>query len=395
VIFKDTMNRWNPCPEDGEIRATNPCGEYIFLDDTACNLASLNLLKFEKKSGEFDIKGFEQAVDLTVLILELTVSMASYPSEVIAKRSLTYRTLGLGVTNLGALLMKRGLAYDSDEGRSLAQCLVSLMSARAWLKSCEMACELTPYPAFKRNKGHHLKILQKHANASKQIQANAENQNLKQRADDTWKQVVVRATQSGVRHAQTTLIAPTGTISLIMDCDTMGIEPEFSLRKKKFLSGGGELILLNSQIDQTLDALKYPVEKKQLILEYLKRTGEIKTSPELKKEHYKIFDCARDISVNGHLLMMASLQRFLSGGISKTINLPADFSIESIGALYKKAHKLGLKAVALYREHSKMSEPLVSWQESSLKCHQCGQKNIVLVGRCYLCQDCGETSACA
>jgi ribonucleoside-diphosphate reductase alpha chain len=395
VIFKDTINQWNPCPLDGEIRATNPCGEYIFLDDTACNLASLNLLKFEKKSGEFDIAGFEHAVDITILILELTVSMASYPSEVIAKRSLTYRTLGLGVTNLGALLMQRGLAYDSDEGRSFAQCLVSLMSGRAWLMSCQLAQDLAPYPAFKRNKKYHLNILKRHAKASKQIQAGRENQNLKGRADETWKQVLFLASKSGVRHAQTTLIAPTGTISLIMDCDTMGVEPEFSLRKKKFLSGGGELVLLNSQIAKTLDGLKYSSEKKQRILNTLKLRGDIKASPDLKEEHHKIFDCARDISVDGHLLMMACLQPFLSGGISKTINLPANFSIESIQALYQQAHKLGLKAVALYREHSKMSEPLVSWQESSLKCHLCGQKNIVLVGRCYLCQDCGETSACA
>jgi ribonucleoside-diphosphate reductase alpha chain len=395
VIYKDIINQWNPCPADGEIRATNPCGEYIFLDDTACNLASINLLKFENKAGEFDLEGFEHTIDLIVLILEMTVSMASYPSELIAKRSLEYRTLGLGITNLGAFLMQRGLAYDSTKARELSQSLVSLMSARAWLKSTELAWQFGSYPAFKRNKKFHLQILKKHAKASKKIQTSGVDKNILNRANHLWNDVLTQAQQYGVRHAQTTLIAPTGTISLIMDCDTLGIEPDFSLRKKKFLAGGGEMIFFNSQVEKTLEFLNYSQESIELILGELESRGHLRSSAHLYKEHQLIFDCARDISIDGHLLMMAAIQPFLSGGISKTINLPRETSVDAIKDLYKKAHQLGIKAISIYRENSKMSEPLVSLQEVDIPCPACGKRNSLLVGRCYLCQNCGETSACA
>lgn len=395
VVFKDTLNRWNPCPKDGPIRATNPCGEYIFLDDTACNLASINLLKFEKKSGEFDIQGFEHTIDLLIIILECTVSMASYPSELIAQRSVIYRTLGLGITNLGALLMRRGLAYDSDQARELSKALVSLMSARSWSMSCHLAETFGAYEAFERNKKFHLAILKKHAKASKKIQINDETRELTQRATQLWSDVLLKAQKRGVRNAQTTLIAPTGTISLIMDCDTFGIEPEFSLMKKKFLAGGGELQFLNSTIEATLQLLDYNSKQIEELKAELEQTGDFRSSKILSLKHQAIFHCARDISPRGHLLMMAALQPFLSGGISKTINLPQSSDINAIQELYGEAYRLGLKAVAIYRENSKMSEPLLAIKELNLKCLSCGQSNMLLLGRCYLCQDCGETSACA
>lgn len=396
VLIDENIQRWHTCSEDGEIRSCNPCGEYFFLDDTACNLASLNLLKFYREETQsFDLKLFRHAIALSIFMLDITVSMASYPSSEMAKRSHQYRTLGLGFSNLGGLLMKLGLPYDSPEARRLASGLSALMSGEAWRVSSLLAQQLGPFAAYKRNQKRVLRVLQMHQKALKKTVQQGENE-LEKEALKVWQEVLQLTSKHGVRNAQTTLVAPTGTISFVMDCLTTGIEPEFSLSKTKYLAGGGVLQGENPLLEELCRKWKLGPKVRERLISLVREKGSVQESPDLNQEQKDVLACAREIGPEGHLKMMAAVQPFVCGGISKTINLGAQTSPEEIGALFMMARDLGLKSVAVYREGSKLSEPLVANQHlSGWKCPSCGAQRSLLIGRCFVCQNCGETTACA
>ncbi|MEM8770607.1 MAG: vitamin B12-dependent ribonucleotide reductase [Pseudomonadota bacterium] len=475
VQYHDTINAWHTCPEDGEIRASNPCSEYMFLDDTACNLASLNLIKFKTETGDFDVDGFEHACRLWTLTLEISVAMAQYPSAEIARRSYDYRTLGLGFANLGGLLMASGIAYDSDEGRAAAAAVSAMMSGAAYRTSAEIAGALAPFPAFKKNRDAMLRVMRNHRRAAVGTSRAGAFEGLPQepaqfndtacpwaslaeRARTVWNEAYELGAINGFRNAQVSVIAPTGTIGLVMDCDTTGIEPDFALVKFKKLAGGGVLKIINQSVPAALKALGYGQSEIDDISAYALGRGTLKDAPginleelrnegfedrhikaleerlktafdltyaftpqalgadfvrnvlglpesmlgatgyeilrdigfadedihqanlfccgamtvegapHLKQEHYPVFDCAnpcgrigeRALSLDGHLRMMAAAQPFISGAISKTVNLPASAAIADCARAYMSAWQLGLKAVALYRDGSKLSQPLSS-----------------------------------
>jgi len=476
--FDTTCNEWNTCPETGRINASNPCSEYIFLDNTACNLASLNLVKFfDEETGLFQIAAFRHAVRLWTIVLEISVAMAQYPTAEIAEMSYKTRSLGLGYANIGALLMRMGLPYDSDEGRAICSALTALMTGQAYLTSTEMAEVLGPFPEYSKNKEHVLRVLRNHRRAiygaRPQEYEDLETtpslphlekcpEPLLREARSVWDEAVSRCENHGVRNAQVTLIAPTGTIGLLMDCDTLGIEPDFALVKFKKLVGGGYFKLINRSIEPALRRLGYTSAQIHDIIEYvlgsntldgaqpvnrrslrergltedelqkveqllpsansltdvfninflgeaamarlgiskaeysrpdfnlLRRLGfsndeiaiseericgaqTIEGAPHLRKEHYPVFDCAvptgrkgrRFIDYMGHVRMMAAAQPFLSGGISKTVNMPENATVENVSEVYMAAWKLGLKAISIYRDGSKLSQPLSSQQKKT------------------------------
>jgi len=363
--YDTTINRWHTCKNTERIYASNPCSEYMFLDDTACNLASLNLLKFLGPNGQFDAAGFQQAAGVTIAAQEILVDNASYPTAKITENSHNFRPLGLGYANLGALLMSLALPYDSDQGRDVCAAITALLHGEAYLQSARMAERLGPFPGYAANREPMLEVIRMHRDALRGIRPENVPAPLLRTVQEVWDKVVEMGEQHGFRNAQVTVLAPTGTIGFMMDCDTTGIEPDLALVKYKKLVGGGVIKIVNNTVPQALMRLGYAPEEVAQIVDFIDRTGTIEGAPGLKEEHLPVFDCSfkpangtRSISWRGHLKMMAAAQPFLSGAISKTINLPEDSSVEDILEAYRESWKLGLKAVAIYRDNSKSTQPL-------------------------------------
>ncbi len=363
--FDTTINDWHTCLGTDRIHASNPCSEYMFLDDSACNLASLNLMKFRTADGGFDVERFRAAVRTTITAQEILVDRASYPTEAIARNSHDYRPLGLGYANLGALLMASGLPYDSDEGRAMAGAVTALMHATANAWSARLAQVHGPFPGFERNRPHMMRVMRKHRKAAHELPANLVPQPLLEAVHDAWHEAIEAGEAHGYRNAQVTVLAPTGTIGFMMDCDTTGIEPDIALIKYKKLVGGGLLKIVNQTVPLALERLGYDEAQRKAILDWLDKEETIEGAPHLDPAHLPVFDCAfkprngtRCIAPMGHVRMMAACQPFLSGAISKTVNLPNEATPDDIAAIYIQAWKLGLKAIAVYRDGCKRTQPL-------------------------------------
>jgi ribonucleoside-diphosphate reductase alpha chain len=366
--FDTTVNRWHPCKNTGRINASNPCSEYMFLDDSACNLSSLNLMKFLGPDGQFDVEAFRHAVDTMILAQEIIVDNASYPTEKIARNSHDYRPLGLGFANLGALLMSLGIPYDSDRGRDYAGAITAVMSGQAYLTSARISDEAVgPFPGYARNEGPFLEVIRMHGESVNRINRDHVPAALFDGARTVWREAYELGRRAGYRNGQVTVIAPTGTIGFMMDCDTTGIEPDLALVKFKKLVGGGVIKIVNNTVPQALIRLGYSPEQVEQIVSHIDATGTIEGAPHMKPEHLPVFDCSlrpangvRFIHHMGHLKMMAAVQPFISGAISKTINMPEDSTVEDISNAYIESWRLGLKAVAIYRDGSKRVQPLSS-----------------------------------
>jgi len=364
--YDTTVNEWHTCPNTARINASNPCSEYMFLDDSACNLASLNLMKFRREDGEFDPVSFRQAVQVVITAQEIIVGNASYPTPAIGRNSHDYRPLGLGYANLGALLMARGLPYDSDEGRDYAGAITALMTGEAYATSARIAAEVTgPFAGYEKNRTPFLKVMNKHRSYVPKIDSAHVPLDLLQAARESWDEVIDLGEQHGFRNAQATVIAPTGTIGFMMDCDTTGIEPDIALIKYKKLVGGGMIKIVNQTVPEALKRLGYDVKQCQEILEYLEEHDTIEGAPHLQARDLPVFDCAfrprsgfRSIAYMGHIKMMAAAQPFISGAISKTVNVPSEATPEDITQAYLESWRLGLKALAIYRDGSKRTQPL-------------------------------------
>ncbi|MEA2362369.1 MAG: ribonucleoside-diphosphate reductase alpha chain, partial [Thermoleophilaceae bacterium] len=362
VQYDTTINEWHTCPNSGRINASNPCSEYMHVDDSACNLASLNLMKFRRPDGTFDVESFEHAVDVLILAQEIVVSPSSYPTDEIGKNARAFRQLGLGYANLGALLMANGLAYDSDEGRTLGGTITALMTGRAYRTSAEVAGAMGPYDRYLENRDPHNHVMRKHRDAAYALEDQAANDSeLLDAARRAWDEAVEIGERNGYRNAQATVLAPTGTISFLMDCDTTGIEPDFSLVKFKELVGGGSMTIVNRTVPMALDALGYSQSEIEQIEAYIREQATIVGAPGLKDEHLPVFDVAvgeRAISHMGHIKMMGATQPFISGAISKTVNMPAESTVGDIADAYLQAWHLGVKALAIYRDGSKTAQAL-------------------------------------
>ncbi len=362
IQYDDTINDWHTTPETGRINASNPCSEYMSLDNSSCNLASLNLLKFLQDDGSFDGASFAKVVELVITAMDISICFADFPTEAIGETTRNYRQLGIGYANLGALLMASGLAYDSDGGRALAGSITSLMTGTAYKKSAEIAGVVGAYEGYARNSAAHQRVMRKHAAANDGIRAmHTMDKDVQRLATQAWDDVVKLGEKNGFRNAQASVLAPTGTIGFMMDCDTTGIEPDFSLVKFKKLVGGGSMQIVNLTIPRALTKLGYTQETVEAIVEHIAENGHVIDAPGLKPEHYEIFDCAmgaRSIAAMGHVRMMAACQPFLSGAISKTVNLPEDAKVEEIEEVYLQGWKYGLKALAVYRDNCKVGQPL-------------------------------------
>ncbi|MBX4195993.1 vitamin B12-dependent ribonucleotide reductase [Candidatus Pacearchaeota archaeon] len=366
--FDTVINTWHTCKASGRINASNPCSEYMFLDDTACNLASINLMKFRTDEGLFDAERFKQVVRKFIISMDILVDGASYPTQKIARRSHDFRTLGLGYANLGALLMSVGLPYDSDEGRAVAAAITAIMCGEAYKASAQLAGLVGAFPRYQENKESMINVIKMHREAVKKIDVEktpAPLRYLVNEAWDCWTEALELGEQHGYRNAQVTVLAPTGTIAFMMDCDTTGIEPDIALVKYKVLAGGGMLKIVNKSVALALQNLGYTSQQIEKIIEYIDKTDMIEGAPELLDEHLPIFDCAfkpaqgkRSIHHFGHIKMMGVSQPFISGAISKTINMPENSTVDEIAEAYIFSWEQGLKAVAIYRENSKRSQPL-------------------------------------
>jgi ribonucleoside-diphosphate reductase alpha chain len=362
VQYDTTINAWHTLPNSGRINASNPCSEYMSIDDSACNLASLNLMKFRREDGELDVEAFEHACDVMFLAQEILVGNSSYPTPEIERNAKAYRQLGLGYANLGALLMARGLAYDSDEGRAYAAAITALMTGRAYRKSSEIAGRMGAFAGYRPNAAAMLGVIAKHRASVGNI-ANAETvpADLLGAARKSWDEALDLGEVNGYRNAQATVLAPTGTISFMMDCDTTGVEPDFSLVKSKKLVGGGEITIVNKTVAGGLEKLGYAPNEVDEIVAFVDERNTVVGAPYVKSEHYPVFDCAvgdRAIHYRGHVKMMGAIQPFISGAISKTVNLPETATIEDVSQLYVDAWRLGVKAVAIYRDNCKVAQPL-------------------------------------
>ncbi len=361
VQYDTTINRWHTCPESGRINASNPCSEYMHVDDSACNLASLNLMRFRNEDGTFDTDEFKHAVDVVFLAQEIIVTPSSYPTERIGQNARAFRQLGLGYANLGALLMADGVPYDSDEGRNVAAAVTALMTGRGYRKSAEIAAAMGPYDEYPKNSEAHNRVMRMHRDASHEIDSDGITGDLLEAARSTWDEAVELGEEHGYRNAQATVLAPTGTISFLMDCDTTGIEPDFSLVKFKELVGGGQMTIVNRTVPMALHTLGYLEAEIEQIEAHINEKGTIIGAPGLKDEHLPVFDVAvgeRAISHLGHIKMMAATQPFISGAESKTVNLPESATVEDIADAYTQGWKLGLKALAIYRDGSKTAQAL-------------------------------------
>jgi ribonucleoside-diphosphate reductase alpha chain len=362
VQYDTTINSWHTLPNTGRINASNPCSEYMSIDDSACNLASLNLMKFRRDDGELDVEAFEHACDVLFLAQEILVGNSSYPTPEIETNAKAYRQLGLGYANLGALLMARGLAYDSDEGRAYAAAITALMTGRAYRKSAEIAGRMGPFAGYRPNAAAMLGVIAKHRAAVGNI-AHAETvpSDLLSAARQSWDDALDLGEVNGYRNAQATVLAPTGTISFMMDCDTTGVEPDFSLVKSKKLVGGGEITIVNKTVSAGLEKLGYTPTEVDEVVAFIDERNTVVGAPYVKSEHYPVFDCAvgdRAIHYRGHVRMMGAIQPFISGAISKTVNLPETATIDEVAELYVESWKLGVKAVAIYRDNCKVAQPL-------------------------------------
>ena len=364
IQYDDTINDWHTTPESGRINASNPCSEYMSLDNSSCNLASLNLLAFLRDDETFDVEGFVAAVEFVITAMDISICFADFPTEPIAKNTRDFRQLGIGYANLGALLMATGHGYDSDGGRALAAAITSLMTGAAYRRSAELAENVGAYAGFAPNAAAHERVMRKHASANEEIQTVGSMDSLvRDRAGREWSAALEQGVLHGWRNAQASVLAPTGTIGFMMDCDTTGIEPDFSLVKFKKLVGGSSMQIVNQAIPRSLHQLGYPGETIEAIVEYVAAHGHVVDAPGLREEHYEIFDTAmgkRPIAPMGHVRMMSAVQPFLSGAISKTVNLPADATVEDVEDVYFQGWKLGLKAVAVYRDNCKVGQPLSS-----------------------------------
>ena len=362
VQYDTIVNRWHTCPESGRINASNPCSEYMHVDDSACNLASLNLMKFRREDGSFDVEDFEHAVDVVFLAQEIVVGNSSYPTEQIAENAGRFRQLGLGYANLGALLMSDGLPYDSEEGRNVAAAITALMTGRAYRQSAQIAAGATgPYDEYGKNRDAHNGVMRMHRDAAYDVDPNGIRGELLEAAQRAWDEAVELGEEHGYRNAQATVLAPTGTISFLMDCDTTGIEPDFSLVKFKELVGGGQMTIVNRSVPLALRTLGYDDAAVDQIDAHIAEKATIIGAPGLKDEHLPVFDVAvgeRAISHTGHIDMMAATQPFISGAISKTVNLPQSATVADIADAYTRGWKGGLKALAIYRDGSKTAQAL-------------------------------------
>lgn len=418
IQFHDTINKWHTCPAAGIIRSSNPCSEYMFIDDSACNLSSINLVKFLNSDGSFDFESLIHTARTLFVAQEILVDYSSYPTEKIAQNSHDYRPLGLGFANLGSLLMRMGISYDSDAGRAWAGVLSALITGVAYLTSSEMARAKRPFVGFRKNKSAMLKVMRMHQKGLKGIQWELLPEGIEKSIQHLWKAVVYNGEKHGFRNAQASVVAPTGTIGLLMDCDTTGIEPDFSLNKFKKLSGGGEIQIVNQAVQPALQRLGYDDEQASRILSYIQDNNSLQGCSDLRSEHLAIFDCAnaapgqRVLSPESHVKMMAAVQPFISGAISKTVNLPNFATEKDISDVYFLAWRLGLKAVAVYRDGSKQSQPLnLNIKGESLagepqeikidfapnfvmKCPECGSDTVLTSG-CYRCPNCGTTVGCS
>jgi ribonucleoside-diphosphate reductase alpha chain len=361
VQYDGTINDWHTTPESGRISASNPCSEYMHLDNSSCNLASLNLLTFLGADGRFDGVRFQKAVEMVVTAMDISICFADFPTDPIGETTRKFRQLGIGYANLGALLMATGHAYDSEGGRSLAAAITSLMTGAAYKRSAELAGVVGPYEGYARNAESHQRVMRKHTAANDDVRTLPASTPVHKLATIAWKDCLATGERNGWRNAQASVLAPTGTIGLMMDCDTTGIEPDLALVKFKKLVGGGSMQIVNQTVPRALTTLGYQPEQVEAIVEFVAEHGHVVDAPGLHPEHYEVFDCAmgeRVIAAMGHVRMMAAVQPFLSGAISKTVNLPETATVEDVEKVYLEGWKLGLKALAIYRDNCKVGQPL-------------------------------------
>ena len=366
--FDTTINNWHTSPNAGRINGSNPCSEYMHLDNSACNLASINLLKYLNEDGSFDIEAYKQTIQIVFTAQEILVGYSEYPTEKITKNAKAYRELGLGYANLGAMLMAQGLPYDSDEGRAQAAAITSILTGYAYATSAKLAKQVGPFAGFSKDREGMMKVLSQHRDAVRDIDARLVAEDLLQAAAESWDEALELGDRYGMRNAQATVLAPTGTIGFMMDCDTTGVEPDFSLTKFKKLVGGGNMIIVNQTVPRALRNLGYKPTEIEDISAYIHENNGIVGAPHLKKEDYDVFACAvgeNAIHYNGHVKMMGAVQPFISGAISKTVNMPVESTAEDIEELHMLSWKLGIKAVAIYRDGSKVAQPLSSKKDGA------------------------------
>ena len=382
IQYDSTINEWHTNPETGRITASNPCSEYLSLDNSSCNLASLNLMKFLRDDDTFDADLFRRAVELIITAMDISICFADFPTEAITETTRAYRQLGIGYANLGALLMATGHGYDSEGGRSLAAAITSLMTGAAYKRSAELAGVVGPYDGYARNADAHRRVMRKHAVANDSLTALHDlDQPIHALATTAWQECLTIGEANGWRNAQASLLAPTGTIGLMMDCDTTGIEPDLALVKFKKLVGGGSMQIVNQTVPRALRQLGYQEEQIEAIVEYIAEHGNVVDAPSLRQEHYEVFDCAmgaRSISPMGHVNMMAAVQPYLSGAISKTVNMPESATVEEIEHIYFEGWKLGLKALAIYRDNCKVGQPLSVSKRSTATTEKEAEREVVV-----------------
>ncbi|MEV0603908.1 vitamin B12-dependent ribonucleotide reductase [Streptomyces sp. NPDC050315] len=386
IQYDDTINHWHTSPESGRITASNPCSEYMHLDNSSCNLASLNLMKFlrddDKGNQSFDAERFAKVVELVITAMDISICFADFPTEKIGETTRAFRQLGIGYANLGALLMATGHAYDSDGGRALAGAITSLMTGTSYKRSAELAAVVGPYDGYARNADAHKRVMKQHADANgAATRMDDLDTPVWAAATEAWQDVVRLGEKNGFRNAQASVLAPTGTIGLMMDCDTTGVEPDLALVKFKKLVGGGSMQIVNNTVPKALKRLGYQPEQVEAIVAHIAEHGNVVDAPALKAEHYEVFDCAmgeRSISPMGHVRMMAAAQPFLSGAISKTVNVPESATVEEIEDVYFQGWKLGLKALAIYRDNCKVGQPLsAKKKEEEKKAEPVAEKKVV------------------
>ncbi|GHH87819.1 vitamin B12-dependent ribonucleotide reductase [Streptomyces sulfonofaciens] len=366
IQYDDTINHWHTCPESGRINGSNPCSEYMHLDNTSCNLASLNLMKFLKDDGKghqsFEVERFSKVVELVITAMDISICFADFPTQKIGENTRAFRQLGIGYANLGALLMATGHAYDSDGGRALAGAVTSLMTGAAYRRSAELAGVVGPYDGYARNATAHNRVMKQHADANAEaVRMDDLDTPVWAAATEAWQDVVRLGEKQGFRNSQASVIAPTGTIGLAMSCDTTGLEPDLALVKFKKLVGGGSMQIVNGTVPQALRRLGYPEEQIEAIVAHIAEHGNVVNAPGLKTQHYEVFDCAmgeRSISPMGHVRMMAAIQPWISGALSKTVNMSESATVEEVEEIYFEAWKLGIKALAIYRDNCKVGQPL-------------------------------------
>ncbi|OMI40738.1 vitamin B12-dependent ribonucleotide reductase [Streptomyces sparsogenes] len=380
IQYDDTINHWHTSPETGRITASNPCSEYMHLDNSSCNLASLNLMKFLDDDGaghqRFDAERFAKVVELVITAMDISICFADFPTEKIGETTRAFRQLGIGYANLGALLMATGHAYDSDGGRALAGAITSLMTGTSYKRSAELAAVVGPYEGYARNADAHKRVMRQHSDANAVAKRMDDlDTPVWAAATEAWQDVIRLGEKNGFRNAQASVLAPTGTIGLMMDCDTTGIEPDLALVKFKKLVGGGSMQIVNNTVPKALKRLGYQPEQVEAIVAHIAEHGNVIDAPGLKPEHYEVFDCAmgeRSISPMGHVRMMAAAQPFLSGAISKTVNMPESATVEEIEEIYFEGWKLGLKALAIYRDNCKVGQPLSAKKKEEKPVEQAG-----------------------